>query len=259
MTSPASPVSSILVDIELPDPAPLPPRLVDLLSSLRVVLVGWYYVPEQTSPQQARDQFGTESQNVLREVARAFEEAGAVVETRLVFTPNELDTLRRMTDEHQCNAVLLPADMPHLKRVLVPIRGLQNVDSIAPVVADLVQDGTTAITLFHVLEEGGTEDEAYETVLRPMADAIAARGVDAGLVQCETVEASDPGAAILERATDHDIVVLGETEPSIREILFGTVPETIAEEVNVPVVVVRHVAGDGLPVASARNASANAT
>ena len=49
--------SSILVDVELPAPTPLPAELVAVLASLRVVLVGWYPVPEQTTPAQARDQF----------------------------------------------------------------------------------------------------------------------------------------------------------------------------------------------------------
>jgi nucleotide-binding universal stress UspA family protein len=35
-------------------------------------------------------------------------------------------------------------------------------------------------------------------------------------------------------------VVLGETEPSVREILFGTVPERIVSTTDVPVIVVRH-------------------
>ena len=79
--------SSILVDVELPAPAPLPPKLVAALASLRVVLVGWYAVPEQTSPAQARDQFGAEAQAALDTLARRFAEAGATGPTsRPLFT-----------------------------------------------------------------------------------------------------------------------------------------------------------------------------
>jgi nucleotide-binding universal stress UspA family protein len=34
--------------------------------------------------------------------------------------------------------------------------------------------------------------------------------------------------------------VLGETEPSVREILFGTVPERIVGSTDATVIVVRH-------------------
>jgi hypothetical protein len=68
--------SSILVDLELPEPAPLPSALIRVLSSLRVVLLGWFSVPEQTSPAQARDQFGAEAEETLDAAARRFENAG---------------------------------------------------------------------------------------------------------------------------------------------------------------------------------------
>ena len=256
MTTPDAPfpLSSILVDVELPNPAPFSPALIDILSSLRVVLIGWYSVPEQTSPQQARDQFGEEARVALRSIAESFEETGGTVQTHVVFTPNQLDSLRRLSDEYRCNAVLIPAAMPHLKRILVPLRGLQNATSIVPFVADLVQDGTTDVTLFHILEENEAPEEAQETLLRPAAERMEDRDIAAGLIHREVMRADDPAKAIVEKARDFDLVVLGETKPSVREILFGTVSETIARASNVPVIVVRHLE-DPLPVTSAARAS----
>jgi nucleotide-binding universal stress UspA family protein len=253
MTDYEAPLSSILVDVELPDPAPLPPALVDLLASLRVVLVGWYAVPEQTTPEQARDQFEASAQVALDRVARPFEDAGAQVERRLVFTGDRLDTLSRVSAEEDCDAVLIPAAMTALRRLLVPLRGRQNARRIVPLVADLVGNGTTArdgpteVTLLHVLEAEETETTTRQEVLEPVADLLVESGVDAGRLRLETAQADAPGAHIVERAADYDAVVLGETEPSVREILFGTVPEQIVEATNVPVIVVRHTrdAADG--------------
>ena len=232
--------SSILVDVELPDPTPLSPALVRLLSSLRIVLVGWYAVPEQTTPAQARDQFEDEAQAALDPIAAAFEAAGAEVDTHLVFTGDELDTISRVSTEQSCDAVLIPAEMERLERLLVPLRGLHNARHIAPLVADLVQDGTTAVTLLHVLESDETDAASREQVLQPAADMMTDCGLRAGLLEFETVRADDPASAIVERSGHYDAVVLGETEPSVREILFGTVPETIVNTARVPVVMVRH-------------------
>jgi len=255
MTDPGTPLplSSILVDIELPNPAPFSPALIDVLSSLRVVLIGWYAVPEQTSPEQARDQFGGEARAALRSIAESFEETGGVVQTHVVFTPNQLGSLQRLSDEYRCNAVLIPAAMPHLKRILVPLRGMQNTTSIVPFVADLVQDGTTNVTLLHILEDDETPEEAQETLLNPAAEHMKSRNIAAGLIRREVMQAEDPAAAIVEKARKYDLVVLGETEPSVREILFGTVSESIAHASNVPVIVVRHLQDD-LPVESAHDA-----
>jgi len=54
------------------------------------------------------------------------------------------------------------------------------------------------------------------------------------------VGTNDPAQSIIDACDGHDLVVLGETEPTIREILFGSVPERIANEAGVPVIVVRH-------------------
>jgi nucleotide-binding universal stress UspA family protein len=254
MTRSPSPPASILVDVALPDPSPLSPALVDLLASLRIVLVGWYAVPEQTSPEQAREQFGEQAAAALDRIARPFEEAGAEVRTRLVFTGNQLDTISRISTEEECDAVLIPARMGRLERLLVPLRGLHNARRIAPLVADLVrgpgpaQDGTagnadreatTDVTLLHVLEKGESDVSSREQVLQPAADLMTEQGIDADRLRLETVTAEDPARTILDIAAHYDAVVLGETKPTVREILFGSVPEQIVESVQVPVIMVR--------------------
>ena len=232
--------SSILVDLELPEPAPLPSALIRVLSSLRVVLLGWFSVPEQTSPAQARDQFGAEAEETLDAAARRFENAGAEVTTRLVFTGDELDTISRVSVEESCDAVLIPGPVEQLRRVLVPLRGIQNVREIAPFVADLCQDGTARVTLLHVLEGDETTAASREDVLEPAAEMMRSAGIKAGLLELNSVAADSPADAIVEWAGEHDLAVLGETEPSVREVLFGTMPEQIVEAVNVPIIVVRH-------------------
>ncbi|MCS3614340.1 universal stress protein [Salinibacter ruber] len=235
-----TPPSSILVDVELPEPESLAPALIDALSPLRVVLLGWFSVPEQTSPAQARDQFGAEAEDTLGAAARQFEEAGAEVTTRLVFTGDELDTISRVSVEESCDAVLIPGPVEQLRRVLVPLRGIQNVREIARFVADLCQDGTARVTLLHILEGDETTAASREDVLEPAAERMRSAGIEAGLLELNSVAAESPADTIVEWAGEHDLVVLGETQPSVREVLFGTMPEQIVEAVNVPIIVVRH-------------------
>lgn len=231
--------AKLLIDVELPEPVPIADPLVALMSSLQVVLVGWYAVPEQTSPEQARDQFEAEARTALETVADPFRAAGATVHAHLVFTGDELATIERISAEQDCDAVLIPRPLTRLERILVPLRGLRNARRIAGFVADLVQDGTTDVTLLHVLEE----DEEARTVQANVLDAVAAmmadEGIDAGLVRLRVEVAEDPGEAIIEIARAYDVVVIGETEPSVREVIFGSVPEQIAHEASVPVMVVR--------------------
>lgn len=236
--------SSILVDIELPDAEPLPAELVRVLSSLRIVLLGWFSVPEQTSPENARSQFKDEAQAALDAEARRFREAGADVTTHLVFTGDELDTISRVSREESCDAVLIPGPVEQLRRVLVPLRGVQNVREIAPFVADLCQDGTEDVTLLHIVEGEETEDSSRADVLEPAAGLMQEHGIEAGIVEMSSVTADDSASTILEWSEEYDLVVLGETEPSVRDILFGTVPEQIVTTTDTPVIVVRHEDAD---------------
>ncbi|MCS4195621.1 nucleotide-binding universal stress UspA family protein [Salinibacter ruber] len=184
-----TPPSSILVDVELTEPESLAPALIDALSPLRVVLLGWFSVPEQTSPAQARDQFGAEAEDTLGAAARQFEEAGAEVTTRLVFTGDELDTISRVSVEESCDAVLIPGPVEQLRRVLVPLRGIQNVREIARFVADLCQDGTARVTLLHILEGDETTAASREDVLEPAAERMRSAGIEAGLLELNSVAA----------------------------------------------------------------------
>ena len=231
--------AKILVDVELPTPAPIAAPLRAIMGSLNVVLVGWYAVPEQTSPEQARDQFGGEAQAALNRVADTFRAVGAEVQTHVVFTANELDTIERISAEQDCDAVLIPNAVAQLERILVPMRGLHNAPRIARFVADLVQDGTTDVTLLHILEEEEERAIVQEGVLDEVSRLMAEEGIDAGLVRFRVEVADDPGGAIIDIAKAYDVVVIGETEPSVRDLIFGSVPEQIAREAAVPVMVVR--------------------
>jgi len=136
--------------------------------------------------------------------------------------------------------VLIPGPVEQLRRVLVPLRGIQNVREIAPFVADLCQDGTARVTLLHILEGDETTAASREDVLEPAAERMRSAGIEAGLLELNSVAADSPADTIVEWAGEHDLVVLGETQPSVREVLFGTMPEQIVEAVNVPIIVVRH-------------------
>jgi nucleotide-binding universal stress UspA family protein len=231
--------ATILVAVELPKPEPLAPELVRLISSLQVILIGWYAVPEQTNPEQARDQFEEEAREALDELAGAFRAEGSEIRTHLVFTGDRFDTIERISAEEQNDAVLIARPVDRIERILVPLRDLPNAERIAHFVADLVQDGTTDVTLLHILKEGEQKKFEKQDMLGEMAGMMVSEGIDGGLIRLNLQFADNPGDAIIEEARAYDVVVLGETEPSVREVIFGSVSEKIAEKANIPVVIVR--------------------
>jgi nucleotide-binding universal stress UspA family protein len=68
-----------------------------------------------------------------------------------------------------------------------------------------------------------------------------ASGVDSERIDTETVESESPVEDIVDAAKNHDVLVVGETEPSLVEQILGDVPTQIIERSERPVLVVRNL------------------
>jgi nucleotide-binding universal stress UspA family protein len=238
-TDAASPKEwKVLVPVAVLDGETVPQSVVELLSTLPVVTLGYHVLPEQTPPGQARMQFGEQVQHAVDDIADAFRQAGGAAENRVVFTHEEEQTVDRVADETGCTAILLPNPAMHVESLLVPVRGEVDVDRIASFVAAMVGDRDIGLTLYHVAatDEGA---ERGRRMLDAGGDALAAAGIDRELI-FERVERSDaPIRSITAAAGDHDAVVMGESAPSLETFFFGEASEQIAARTIGPVIVVR--------------------
>lgn len=228
----------ILVPFELPDADPVSPVLVEDLASLAVVVLGHWTLPEQTPPSSARNEFEDEAQPELDALAEPFEAAGAEVTTRLVFGRDRAKTIDRVALEEDCDAELDPAPTGGIDRILVPLPMVESLGEIPEFVSVLAEDGSQEVTLFHVVEPGEDRAEA-EAMLADAREAMVAAGFDTDRVDTELVEAEEHDDAILEHAADFDAVVMHEATPRLRDRIFGTLPDRIANQTRDPVIIVR--------------------
>jgi nucleotide-binding universal stress UspA family protein len=228
----------VLVPFELPDPEPLSPVLVTDLAPMDVVVLGHYSLPEQTPPSAAREQFETGAQVTLDALAAPFEDAGSTVTTRLVFGRDRQRTIDRVAVEEGCDAELDPAPTEAIERVLVPTRDAGNLERLTDFVRALVGESTKTVTLFHVL--GPDEStEAAERMLANAREEITRLGLPAEMVETTVTDEQDPKQAIVERAGSYDVVVVGETDATTVERIFGELPDRIVDRTGTPVLVVR--------------------
>jgi nucleotide-binding universal stress UspA family protein len=234
----------VLVPVEVLEGETVPDAVVDLLATLPVVVLGYHVLPEQTAPGQARMQFEEQAQESLDDLATAFREAGGNAETRLVFTHDEEQSLDRVAGETGCGAILVPNPAADVTRLLVPLRGEVDVARVTAFVSALIGDRNVAVTLLHV-----AENEARVEAGRSMVGDGAARlretGVPAGAITTEVAASGTPVQAIATAAADHDAVVMGESEPSLRSFLVGEESERVAARSLGPVVVVRRARPPG--------------
>jgi len=98
--------------------------------------------------------------------------------------------------------------------------------------------GTPEIVLFHAAPSE-TQRAAGEELLSTAGDLLDAAGVAPDRISQRLVVSDAPIRAISDAAADTGLVVIGEKEPSVVDIIFGDAADRIAEAAASPVVVVR--------------------
>ncbi|MFQ3284616.1 MAG: nucleotide-binding universal stress UspA family protein [Natronomonas sp.] len=230
--------SSILIPFEFPDPEPVSPVLVEDLSSLEIVLLGHYGVPEQTPKESARDEFEDEVIERLEELAEPFIEAGADVRTRLVFGKDRAAAIDRVTIEEECAAELDPAPTEGIDRILVPLPDVAEFDRLPRFVDVLCEDTANTITLFHVVE-GEEDHERGEEIVTETREGLLEVGFDPDAVDTRVSDTGSHDDEIIRVASEYDAVVMYEAESRLGDRIFGTLPDRIRNATGDPVIVVR--------------------
>jgi nucleotide-binding universal stress UspA family protein len=229
----------VLVPFELPDADRVPPVVVGTLARMEVVALGHYGLPEQTPPSVGRDQFEDEARAELAALARPFEEAGVPVTTRLVFGKARNKTIGRVAIEEDCGVILTPGRAETIESVFVPLRGEANFDRVLSFVAELLAATDATVTLFHTGEE--SDRRPGEEILSDAADRLMEAGVDPGRIDRQLSDGEDASRSIVDLGEAFDLLVLGETEPSLRDRILGTVPAQVTAGTDDPAFVVRNV------------------
>ncbi|WP_115864602.1 universal stress protein [Halorussus litoreus] len=237
---------SILVPIRVLEGESIPEGVSELLANAHVVLLGYHVIPEQTAPGQARMQFEERATDRLEAYGSLFEQAGATVERRLVFTHDGQKTIDRTIAEHDCLAVLVPNATRPVEDVLVAVRGTVGVDRLARVVAGVFGETNASVTLYHVAEDEET-DEDVGTLLDGLVDRLDDLGVDAPRIETRVERDTDTLDAITDASEVFDVVVMGETDPSLATFVFGMPADQVADRFLGPVLVVQRDAASTTP------------
>lgn len=235
---------TILVPVRVLEGDQLETGIERLLANANVVLLGYHELPEQTATGQARMQYEDRAQGRLSELAERFADAGASVDTRLVFTHDRDQTLDRIAEETGALATLLANPAATMDDVVVFLRGDLALDRIVDVTGGLLADSEMGVTLTHVVGTDGetdpaaSEQAATELLERARAELLD-RGVDPDRVRTEIRRSDRPREAMAEAAEGLDAVIMGESDPSLVTFIFGDSSEQVADRFLRPVLVVR--------------------
>jgi nucleotide-binding universal stress UspA family protein len=237
----------VLVPVEVLEGETVPAPLIEALTSLPVVVLGYHVLPEQTPPAQAKLQFEERAREVLAGIQRAFADAGGDCETRLVFTHQSEQTFRRVADETDCDAILLPNPIGTVEDVLVSLRG----DDLDPVrvalfTAALVEGTDLEVLLYYAATDEADEDEGRSR-LTAARTTLRDAGVPTERIHMDAAVTDAPVRALGDVGSEADIVVMGESAPSLRSYVFGEDQQRVADRSVGPVLVLRRAEPHGPP------------
>jgi nucleotide-binding universal stress UspA family protein len=236
--------STILVPVDVSITEPPDQVIPDLLKPVNLVVLGYYPVPKQTAPAHLKKDHEAEAAERLESIVSSFvrddHEDEDEVEDVLVFTKDRQDTIDRIAEQHDCDAIFVPGATGAIDRILVPLRGDVNLERIVSLAGELVRASDATVTLFHSVPEG-TDPSQGEFILRGAADRLAEDGVDRNRIDWQLSEGGSAKREIIDLVADYDFVVLGEAEPSLRDRILGAVLAPILEEIEKPAIIVRDI------------------
>jgi nucleotide-binding universal stress UspA family protein len=147
-------------------------------------------------------------------------------------------TIDRVAVEEECDVILTSGDADEITQILVPLRGERNFDRILSFTEELLTGTGAAVTLFHRGEE--SDRIPGEEILSDATDRLIQAGVDADRISQRLSEDDDTTQSIVDLGEEFDVLVLGETEPSLRDQIFGNVPAQVTADTDDPAFVVRN-------------------
>jgi nucleotide-binding universal stress UspA family protein len=212
--------------------------LARLFAPVEVVVLGYHVVPDQTPPDQMRQQFEAQANKSLDRTVETVREAGGSASRRLVFSRDPEETIDRVAEEIDATALVEVNPVSEVESLLVPLRGDMDAARITEFVAALRGDREMDVTLFAAARSENRE--AAEALVASAEEHLRELGIPADAIRTEYRTTVTPVQAIVDAAVEHDAVVLGEREPDWRSLIFGELSEQIADESLGPVVVVRH-------------------
>lgn len=239
----AKSLNRVLIPIDVSQPLSLGGTLIETLPLANAVLLGYWRIPDQTQSDQARDQFEVEAQQRLQAVAKRFTDQGVELQTQLVFISDRNQSIDTATNKYGCQSVLIPGrESPPsgTTRGTVLLKPNTDLDQIVTTLEALFAESDVELYLFHAVESKNEHlHDATEYMLRGVADRLSELGISRDRVEWEQSTEGTPMESILSHVADFDFVVMGESTPTLRARIFGTIQSKLANETEKPLLTIR--------------------
>jgi len=227
-------LNRVLLPIDVSGSISLQETAFEMVQDSEVVLLGYWLIPDQSTADQHREQFGEEAAKRLEAVEDRLSSQGIEFQTEVVFTKNRGELIDKAANKFGCQSVVIPgSEGPSAGPVrgIVLVKPNADLNRIAATLGALFAGSNVELHLFYAAKKDNKHlYDSTEYMLRGLAGRLKELGIDSERIEWEQTIGGKRLEMILSRVADFDFVVLGESHPSIRERIFGTVQARLAEE-----------------------------
>lgn len=133
----------------------------------------------------------------------------------------------------------------HTERILVPVRSLDELNDVGPIVHALSRVGDHQLTILYLLP-ADEPDERVEFKKHQLADWVKRLKITAQITfQIDKTEARQE--TILKESEKHDLVVMGTSKKNVlKKLFFGSLVETVSRRIRKPLLIVYRPANEAL-------------
>ncbi|NJC28380.1 APC family permease [Neolewinella antarctica] len=203
----------INVDPEIDDLPQL--DFIDNFGRLELLALGYYKIPEQTTTDQAREEYGEAVKKQLETDLESLPVAGKAIKSETAFTSDLPALMGRYLEEENCQAILFHHRATRIERLVLPVSEPEEFGiRMVTVLRELVQ-GRQLPVLVLLLDEG--EDEWSETFEEDARGLMNRAGVRAGEFTVTHADTNDLTDALANHTEANDFILLRETERDNRQ------------------------------------------
>ena len=132
------------------------------------------------------------------------------------------------------NLIVAKFRRPSIHSIVIPVlRGL-NLPVTGRLLKSIMQETDAKVCFIRAIKPNADAEEEA----RDLAKVLAAHDLDS-LGEAEILTATDPQAAIIERANEYDLAIIGAERPTIVDAIFGNIAERIASQAACSALLVR--------------------
>jgi len=231
----------ILVPVRVSDPEPIPVALLDAFQDLELDVLGYQVVPEQTSPEQSREAFEQKASQQFNNILDRLKERDINFEEDIIFTPDFAKSIEGYIREKNFHSVLTPKPISSVKRLLVPIYSMSQVNpNLATILYDLAESSELPVSLI-VMASGESESGPKENLEELKSYAIyqlRRAGLSRDQIRATRTEVANIADAVKQLSQEDDVVILSESSAEDRDRFFTSLHDDIEAAVSCPVLVV---------------------